>query len=193
MVLALAVVCASFIPLWALVLWTAKSRSLPSRWVAEGRWLKWLAWLAYGLAAMVLANEGSIWVHHDLLGPSRPGEQRVVYGVWVAQAVLWMLALAWATKRRGRANVTAPSSAASRPKLTPRIVAFVLGVWVALAGAFAAWRFGPLAPEPASERDRLALALACAVMATLIVMLVKVSREMRRAATKHGGDSTRSN
>jgi hypothetical protein len=74
--------------------------------------------------------------------------------------------------------------------LTPRMIVIVLLAWVALAGAFAAWRFGPLAAEPGSARDRSALALAFGVIATLIVMLVRVSREARRAATRNGADST---
>jgi hypothetical protein len=190
LVLALAVVFASFIPLWPLVLWMAKS-SVPWRWVTEGRWVKWLAWLVYALIAIVLANAGAIWVHHDLLGPSRPAEQRIVYGVWVAQAVLWILALAWAKGRRGGPSVPPSPTVVAPPKLRRKIIVIVLLAWVALAGAFAAWRFGPLGAEPPSAHDRSALALACVVIATLIVLLVKVSREARRTATRNGGDFDR--
>ncbi len=188
--LAMALVFASFLPMWALVLWMAMSSSPPSRWVAERRWLKSIAWVTSGLAAILVANVGWISVYRNLIGPDRPTEQRLVKGAAGALALLWIVALAWVKKRRGGGNVSPPSTNAARRNLTTTPILVVLVAWVALAAAFAYLKFGPAATTPASALERTALAVACGVVATLFVLLVRVRREARRTATKDGGDST---
>ncbi len=106
----------------------------------------------------------------------------------MAHQALVAAVLFWIAKRRGIGKGTPSLGARRRP--TPRTILIVLLVWVALAGAFAFLKFGPLATRPFVARDWAALALACGVIATLIVLLVRVSREARRTATKDGGDST---
>jgi hypothetical protein len=98
------------------------------------------------------------------------------------------VSLAWVKSRRARASVAQPRAVCGvRSRRTPTIILLVLLAWVSVAGAFAAWKVGPLATEPASERDWIALAVACAVIATLIVLLFE---ERRRTATNHGDGST---
>jgi len=188
--LALGLVFAAFIPLLGLVVWMARESSPPSRWLAEGRWPKAIVWLAYGLAAIALANVGWIWVYNDLIGTGRRTEQRVVYGVAIALEVLCGVAILGAQKRRSAANPSPAASEAARPKLTPRTVLIVLLFWVVLSGIYAVWTIGPMASGPASWRDRTILTVACFVIATLVGMLIDVSRKARRERSKRDGDST---
>jgi hypothetical protein len=182
LVLALVLVLGASLPMWALGLWMAKSSQI-GRWVAAGSWLIFVL-LACELAAILVAGLLFAWVHHDLLGPGRPMERRIVYGVWTANGLLFIVAVAWAKKRSGVARVAPPG--ARRPKPTPRMISVVLLVWVALAGGFALFKVGPLATTPASERDLYALAVSGAVIATLIVLLRASIREKWKEATKDG-------
>jgi hypothetical protein len=184
LVLALAVVFVSSTPLWALVLWMAKS-SMFSQWVAAKGWLKWLG-LAYGLAAVAFELVGTAWAYRDLLGPGRRTEQRIVHAVWVAQALLCGLAIIWIQKKRVAASV-GPSRTA-RGKLPSAPLVIVLLVWVVVAGALASVRIGQLATTPFSARDWIALVSASGVIVTLIVLLILNIRRTRRL--NEGGGST---
>jgi hypothetical protein len=82
---------------------------VPWRWFAERIWVAFAAWLCV-VAIFVLTSLASVWAYHDLLGAGRRTEQRIVYGAWAAQTALWIVALAWAKKRRGVPRVAPPTA-----------------------------------------------------------------------------------
>lgn len=187
--LALGLVFAAFIPLWGLMVWMATASSPPARWLAEGRFLKAFAWLAYGLSAAAIAIAGWLGVWGDLLGADRPAEQRIVFAEGVALFLLWLVAGGLVEKRRRSANASPPATRPDLPKLAPRFIIITLVAWVAAAGVFAVWTIGPMGSGPASPRERSILIVACIVIATLVAMLVNVTRKARRETTRRDGNS----
>jgi hypothetical protein len=111
---ALAVVVASFAPLWGLLLWVVRAPSPPWRWWERGEWLKCIAWLAGSLVSIALAFIGWIWVYNDVVGPGRRAEQQVVFGTAVALGVLWILGLARVQARDRRARTSKPPQVGSQ-------------------------------------------------------------------------------
>ena len=159
--LALGLVVAAHLPLWAIVLWLAKSPSPPSRWIGERRWLRVFTWLASVLGTMGLAASAGIWVKNDLIGPARRTEQRVVVGLMFALQLLWLVAANWAQKR-GQNVPEAPRASHRKPTMRP--AQMLLAAWAMLVGAILFMRFGLFSIAPSAWRD--AGLTACALVPT---------------------------
>jgi hypothetical protein len=180
---AVALVLASFAPVSIVLLWLGTSASAWRR-MAERMSLNLLV-LVVALGGLVLGNVGTAWVYNDLIGSSRRAEQRVIYVAMIAMNLLCAGAIGLAKQRRGKAILV--RSLPSRSQLTPRIALVVLLIWAGVVGAFAMWKFGPSATEPASPEDRVILKVAGGAIAVLVVVLVRVIRRARRLAGRPGG------
>jgi hypothetical protein len=112
--LALAVVwmIAPALPVWAMVLWAARS-SAGFRTLAARLWVRYLA-VGYALAAFMFSS----WATRVVLIPESLDAQRTVLVVGIAQIALLALAVAWLKKRRGGGR-WAPVPAVSPSATTP--------------------------------------------------------------------------
>ena len=93
-------------PQWVLLLWGMKRLTELREAVARSFWLKLLA-VGWWVGSTLLAMFGTVWVWRDLLGPERPGVQRVVHnGTLVDQGLIIGVAvlLLWRRRRRGEAG-----------------------------------------------------------------------------------------
>jgi hypothetical protein len=178
--LALALVFACAAPTWAALPLAAKL----SRWVGRRYWLRLLG-VAYIVPAQTLGWLGYGRAYHKMIGPSRPTEQAIVEGAWVANLLLFLFSVGWVDKWLRRR-----SAAPSKPQLKKRsltLLAVVLQVWVALWGAYAFERVCAPGATPLSDREWIVLGSACLLTAILAWVLIINSREARRTAAKQGG------
>jgi hypothetical protein len=93
-------------PQWALLLWGMRRLTGLRQAVAQSFWLKLLA-VGCWVGSTLLAMFGTVWVWRDLLGPERPGVQRVVHnGTLVDQGLIIAVAvlLVWRRTRTGEAG-----------------------------------------------------------------------------------------
>jgi hypothetical protein len=180
---AMAALLGACIPLWVFIAWMASS-SVLWRWVAERSWWRWVAVLV-GVAALICQVFGFGWAYHTLLGSTQTAERQIVDAAWMGQLGLCLVVMLWIGWRRRRVSVPPPRPVQHRPNPTP--IMLVLVGWVVLALGFAFLKFGPLATEPASPRDRSLLAVAGAVIAILMVMWVSTIRARRNGTGTTGG------
>ena len=185
LVLGLAVVLISCIPIWALLLWAAAS-SVPWRWKAEMSWKRFLGPVAV-FAAVIGGGYGWSWVMHRLFGRSRPTEQDVVYWVWIVQQFLAVITLIVVASARASSGA-GTASGAHRKRRRGRAVVLA---WSALAVVLAALRAWPFGGESAPPGDWLALAVSSGVLVTLMVLLFIAIVELRRDVTGSGPPATR--
>lgn len=163
-------------PQWALVLWMVRSpRRLQS--LSRNTRLRFLAMTCLVTAA-ALGTIGPLWVNKELIAPEGPELQRIVIVGTIVQSVVLGLLVIMAASRRG--DTSGAPEPTVRRKPSPRAISIVLIAWVAAAGVVVALALGPLSGQPAEEQAWRLLALALAVIATLIVLLVRAIRETRR-------------
>jgi hypothetical protein len=183
LVLGLAIVLASCVPLWALLLWMAAS-SLSWRWRAERSWKRFLVPVAV-FAAVIGGGYSLSWVMHGLFGRSRPTEQDVVY--WVSLVQLLLAGIAGVVVASARASTGAGTASGAHWK--QRRGRAVVLTWGALAVVLTALR--ALAGESAPSGDWWALAASSGVLVTLVVLLIIAIVELRKDAKGSGPAATR--
>lgn len=167
LVLGLAIALVSCLPIWALLLWMAASpRSW--RWRAEMSWKRLLVPVA-AFAAVIGGGYGWSWVMHSFIGRSRPGDQAVVYWVWIAQ--LFFAGIAVIIVASVRASSRVGSTAAVHWEWR-RTCGAVVVAWGALAVVLVALRAGSLVPEAAPSGHWWAFAVSSAILVALSVLLV---------------------
>lgn len=184
LVLGLAVVLVSCIPLWALLLWAAAS-SRSWRWRAEMSWKRFLVPVA-AFAAIIGGGYGWSWAG-SLFSRSRSTEREVVYWVFVVQLFLAGIALIVVASVRASSGA-GTASGAHRKRRRGRAVVLACG---ALAVVLAALRAGSFGGESARSGDWLALAASSGVLVTLMVLLITAIVELRKDATGGGPPVTR--
>lgn len=182
LVLGLAVVLVSCIPIWALLLWAAAS-SLSWRWRAEMSWKRFLVPVAM-FAAVIGGGYGWSWAG-SLFSRSRSTEREVVYWVFIVQLFLAVIALIVVASVR-ESSGAGTASGVHRKRRRGRAVVLA---WGALAVVLAALRAG--GGESARSGDWLALAASSGVLVTLMVLLIVAIVELRKDATGSSPPATR--
>lgn len=85
-----ALVLAFLAPMWVVPPLMAKA----SHWTGPRAWLRVLV-AAYAMATLYLGMRGWAHVYHRLIGPGRPAEQNVIYGLGLGHLLLLVVAIGW--------------------------------------------------------------------------------------------------
>lgn len=186
LVLGLAIVLASCIPIWALLLWMAAS-SLSWRWRGEMSWKRFLVPVA-GFATVIAGGYGWSWAG-SLFSRSRPTERDVIYWLWIVQLFLAGIAVILVASVRASSGAGIAAGAHWKPRRGRGAVALA---WGTLAVILAALRAGPLGGESAPPGDWWALAASSGVLVTLIVLLIVAIIGVWKERTGSGPAATRS-
>ena len=186
LVLAFAIALASYLPIWALLLWIAAS-SLPWRWKAERSRKSLLlpvAMLAFVVGGTYVWTRGTM----PFISESRMAERQVVFWVAMVELFLGVIALIVVAWARDQAGVGTEASAHRKLR---RGRALVLA-WGVLAVVLAALRAGPLGGKSTPSVFWWALAASSGVLVTLMVLLIIAIADLRKGGTSSGGVAARS-